>query len=159
MLDELQSTLRHRFANENLLREALTQAVETPVESSVRSNALLAWLGDAVVEFVVTEALYSSAARTQRPLPDKERQDIVSENYLANVAKGLDLGGQIVNSMGKPMPVYQVSSGALAKGYEAVVAAIYVDAGLEKAREFVRRTLKLNPRDRRRRSYNSHLQI
>ncbi|HLB68669.1 MAG TPA: ribonuclease III domain-containing protein [Thermoplasmata archaeon] len=143
-LSILEGHIEHRFTNPSLLREALIHTIESP-RPGLRSNAPLAWLGDAVVKLVVSEDLYRRKGDGPEGVLTEERGKIQSHEPRAHAARFLRLDKHLENSAGKPIPDDQlVSSTALSTAYEAVVGAIYLDGadGPQAARDFVRRTLR-----------------
>jgi len=139
----LEARIEYRFSNPELPREALIHTIELP-RPDVRSNARLAFLGDALVKLIVGEALYRQMADAPQGVLTKEREKYESKEPQAAAARDLGLDRLLTNSVGRPLPEDQLLSGsAPATVYEAVVAAVYLDGdgGPQAARDFVWRTL------------------
>ncbi len=142
-LSILEGRIEHRFKSLGLLREALIHTIECP-RPGLRSNAPLAWLGDAVVKVIVSEDLYRRAGDVPEGVLTDERKKIESHEPQAHAARSLGLEKYLENSAGKPIPEDQLlSSTAPSTAYEAIVGAMYLDGddGPHAARDFVRRTL------------------
>jgi len=148
LLEELQSRIGHKFANSDLLQEALIQSADMPVPPGIRSNSKLAWLGDAVMNLFVSEHLYDLMAGDHLGALDHARQAIVIEESVAQAANELDLPRHLTTSGGRPIPPQHLGPRAMAQAFEAIVGALYLDAGAESARDLVRKSLGLKPRDR-----------
>lgn len=133
----------YRFRRRRLLVQALKHRSFLPQVNEERacSNERMELLGDAVLGIVVTEHLY-------RTYPQKEEGEItaiksllVSRKILARAARHLDLGKFILMSDSEDYAGGRTRPSILADGFEAVIGAIYLDGGLEKARGFITRTL------------------
>lgn len=129
--------LPHRFADPGLLELALTHASCT---TNGRDNERLEFLGDAVLDLVVAEELYARHA----DLPEGDlthlKARVVSRRTLAAAAQRLGLGPAA--RVGGGLDRESLSRAVLANLYEAVLGAVYLDAGLEPARAFARETLR-----------------
>lgn len=135
----LRETLGYNFSNEELFVQALKHRSYLPVahESRIHSNERLELLGDAVLGLVVVEFLY------QR-YPDKEEGEltsmkslIVSRRILARIARALRLGQFILISESEEKSGGRSRASINSDAVEAIIGAIYLDGGLEKAREFI----------------------
>ncbi|MGH7977208.1 MAG: ribonuclease III [Limisphaerales bacterium] len=137
---ELQKRLAYNFRGENLLRLALTHP-SVAHESGVASehNQRLEFLGDAVLQLVLTQKLYGQfPAFDEGPLT-KARAKLVNRDTLAEHARKLNLGAHLVLSRGEEMHGGRERSGALADAFEALLGAIFLDGGFDDAREFILR--------------------
>jgi ribonuclease-3 len=129
------SSLPHAFRDERLLELALTHASTGASEDNERME----FLGDAVLDLVVAEELY----RVQPPLDEGAMTElkawVVSRKVLAAAARTLGLEERA--RVGGGLRDRALTSSMLANLYEAALAAVYLDAGLEAARAFARATL------------------
>jgi ribonuclease-3 len=126
--------LGHSFTNESLLEEALTHA--SIADHRLRSNERMEFLGDAVLGFVVSEYLFRTFPEDLEGEMTKVKSSVVSRRICAKVSERLQLVELM--SLGKGMtsrPVMPASVAAAA--LEAVIAAIYLDGGIEPARQFI----------------------
>src|SRR3989339_55217 len=127
-----------------MLHLALTHKSYLGESSEAMSNERLEFLGDSVLGLVVAEYLYTQ-------FPDRAEGDLakakavaVSEPVLAESAKGLGLPDMILMSSGEEASGGRKRLSILADAFEALVAVIYFDCGLEAARQFVLRALESN---------------
>jgi ribonuclease-3 len=149
-LSELQNRLGYAFRDEGLLRLALTHpsvAHESGVPTAggdaaqrrPAHNQRLEFLGDAVLQLVLTGELYEKfPAFDEGPLT-KARAKLVNRRTLAEHARALDLGGHLILSHGEEMHGGRERPSALADTFEALLGAIFLDGGFDAAREFILR--------------------
>lgn len=136
-LQELQAALGHPFADLPLLTRALTH----PSLAGQDNNQRLEFLGDAVLQLCVSELLYALGSDAEGRLTFK-RQRLVCQEALADVARGIGLGGCLLMSEGLHTQGGAKQDSVLADAMEAVLAAVYLDSGLDAARELVKRLWK-----------------
>lgn len=130
------------FNNKELLEIALTHKSclnENP--KLVESNERLEFLGDAVLEFVITETLYKSFPDKQEGFLTTLRANLVNAQNLAEVAKKLNLGPLIHLSKGEEDGGGRKNPSLLADTVEAIIGALYLDQGISKVEEFIRQNL------------------
>ncbi len=139
-LAELQSRLAYTFRDEGLLRLALTHpslAHEGGV--SVPHNQRLEFLGDAVLQLILTHELYENfPAFDEGPLT-KARAKLVNRRTLAEHARGLGLGAHLILSRGEETSGGRERASTLADAVEALLGAIFLDGGFDAARKFILR--------------------
>ena len=132
------------FHNIDLLRTALTHpsyANEHPEQGSA-TNERLEFLGDAVLGLIVAQALYTRFPDVQEGRLTEWRAQLVQGTTLSRVAADmLDLGRWLRLGRGEELTGGREREGNLERAYEAIIGALYLDAGLEAARGFVERTL------------------
>ncbi len=139
----LESALGHRFRRRELLEQALTHAshaheTESRAPSSgTRDNEQLEFLGDSVLGFLTSQELYRRFPGFHEGELSKMRAHMVSAAHLVHVANELELGRYLRLGRGEEKSGGRHKSALLADALEAVLAALYLDAGLEKSREFV----------------------
>jgi ribonuclease III len=142
-LAELQVTLGHSFNSRELLEEALTHRSyinETPMH--LRDNERLEFLGDSVLALVVNEYIYKRFPTYQEGELAKIKAKVVSEETLAGIARELDTGRFLLLGRGEEHTGGRDRVSILADTVEAIIGAIYLDAGLKAARRFVIDMLK-----------------
>lgn len=133
-LESLESRLGHRFRDASLLARALTHASTTDVRKD--SNERLEFLGDAVLGLVCCELIYTLFPEYLEGEMTKVKSTVVSRQTCAAIAKDLRLDEHLV--LGKGMMGQRTIPQSLAAAtLEAIVAAIYLDAGLDAARKFL----------------------
>ena len=145
-----------------LLRQALTHRSRLGEAEGIMSNERLEFLGDAVLGLVVCEYLFTQYADRAEGELAKAKAVAVSEPILAEAGKALGLDEMVLMSTGEEMSGGRKRFSILSDSFEAIVAVIYLDAGLEAARQFVLRALEsiLQDIDRKEhiRDYKSLLQ-
>lgn len=122
------SALGYQFRDPGLLQTALTH----PSTSARKNNQRLEFLGDAVLQLVISELLYTGSKEAEGKLTFK-RQRLVNEQTLAQVARGIRLGEHLVLGRHFALDGGRELDSVLADALEAVLAAIYFDGGLEAA--------------------------
>jgi ribonuclease-3 len=133
-LAELQAKVGHVFGNISLLEQAVTHASATV--GACTDNERLEFLGDAVVSLAVNDYLYRLFTACEEGILTEIKSSVVSAVTLARRSRELDLGGYA--RMGRGMPDGAgLSAAVFANLFEAVVGALYLDAGYEPARAFV----------------------
>jgi ribonuclease III len=150
---ELEAALGHGFANRKLLVRALThkslanqRAMDEPAPagkdeeiSGAGDNERLEFLGDAVLGLVVAEALFESHPEWQEGELTRVRSQLVSRQHMADVAAEIGLGIHLRLSRGEDRNGLRNKSTVLSNTMEAVLAALFLDGGLEPVRAFARR--------------------
>jgi ribonuclease-3 len=138
ILDECQNAIGYHFKQPELLRAALTHA--SGANTRLASNERLEFLGDAVLGLVCCEQLYLRFPDYQEGEMTKVKSVVVSRRTCARISRALNLGDYLF--LGKGMHVHSVvPANMLADVYESLVAAIYLDGGLDVAKEFILRHL------------------
>jgi ribonuclease-3 len=138
--EELQDRLGYVFCDPTLLRLALTHpSVAHEQGSPVQTNQRLEFLGDAVLQLVLTRELYEKfPAFGEGPLT-KARAKLVNRRTLAERARHLSIGPHLILSRGEEQHGGRERPSALADTYEALLGAILLDGGFEPARDFILR--------------------
>jgi ribonuclease-3 len=141
-LAEFQKKLGYLFKDLSLLRMALTHpsvAHEQGPGVTVHHNQRLEFLGDAVLQLVLTKELYTRfPAYGEGPLT-KARAQLVNRKMLADHGKRLNLGKYLELSRGEEISGGRERQSSLADAYESVVGALFLDSNYETAREFILR--------------------
>jgi ribonuclease-3 len=141
--DQLQEALAYSFQDEGLLRLALTHpSVAHEHGTPMQTNQRLEFLGDAVLQLVLTRELYDKfPAFGEGPLT-KARAKLVNRRSLADRANALGLGQHLILSRGEEMHGGRERLSALADTFEALLGALFLDGGFERAEEFVLRQFR-----------------
>ena len=140
----LEKTLGHVFTSSGLLQQALThssqareaEAARPDATERAKDNEQLEFLGDAVLGLVATEELFKRFPQFSEGQLSKLRAHLVSKNHLINVAERLELGRYLRVGRGEEKSGGR-SKSALLDALEAVLGAIYLDAGFETARSLI----------------------
>ena len=160
-----ESRLGYRFRDRGLLEHALThrsKAHEDP-SGGVVDNESLEFLGDAVLGLVVSEALFRAFPSYSEGQKSKIKANLVSTASLADLAGRLGLGDYMILGRGEEKTGGRLKPALLADTCEALIAAIFLDGGLDAARHFLMRELAGGIEDARQpdyfgRDYKSRLQ-
>jgi len=137
-LDTLEAAAQHRFANRALLEQALTHssfASESGGEAA--DNETLEFLGDAVLQLVVTQELYQRFPSYREGELSKLRAHLVNARQLSQCAGRLGLGDYLRLGRGEEKSGGRRKPALLSDAVEALLAALYLDGGLQTARQFV----------------------
>jgi ribonuclease-3 len=140
-LDELERALGHHFNNPVLAERALTHRSSTAGRRHACDNEQYEYLGDALLGFLAAEYLVIAYPDWSEGQLSKARARLVSAPALAKAARQLGLGAHLRLGKGEEKTGGREKSALLADAFEAVIAAIYLDAGLAPVRAFVERTL------------------
>jgi ribonuclease-3 len=139
-LDTLQDLVGYRFRNPNLLLEALTHTSYAQESSRRgRDNEQLEFLGDAVLNFLVSVRLADKFPEYQEGKLSRARARLVAAGHLSQVASKLELGTYLRLGRGEEKTGGRDKSRLLVDALEALMAAIYRDGGLRAAQQFVKR--------------------
>ncbi len=139
-LAELQSRLGFQFRDEALLRLALTHP-SIAHESGVATahNQRLEFLGDAVLQLVLTRELYEKFPGSDEGPLTKARARLVNRRSLAERARAIGLGEHLILGRGEETHGGRERSSTLADAFEALLGAIFLDGGFDPAREVILR--------------------
>ena len=137
MFEGLQARLGHSFNDLTLLQHALLHRSHAAETSSGEDNERLEFLGDAVLQLVVTDHLYLQYPDLSEGTMAKIRAACVNRDELADIAKHLDLGPSLALGRGEEASGGREKASILGDALEAVIAAVYIDAGIEVARTVV----------------------
>ncbi len=130
----LEQALNYPFKRIELIIEALTHRSHHHEFGDSFHNERLEFLGDAVLDLVVTEMVMEASPTTDEGMLSKMRSQIVSEASLARVARHLELGPVLRLGKGEDASGGRERDSLLADTFEAVLAAVYLDGGLKAAR-------------------------
>lgn len=140
-MDSLTS-LKKLFKSQDLLEQALTHKSWVNEHKGVReSNERLEFLGDAILEFVITENIYKTFPEEQEGYLTALRANLVNTQNLASLALRLGVGKELFLSKGEEDGGGRENSSLLADTVEAVIGALYLDQGLETVKTFIKQNL------------------
>jgi ribonuclease III len=143
-LTELEAVLGYSFRDPRRLLQALTHSSRIPeraADDPPGDNEKLEFLGDAVLELLVSEELVRTFPDWGEGQLSKSRARLVNATSLSAASIRLGLGNHLLLGRGEEKTGGRMKPALLADAYEAVVAAIYLDGGLDAARGFVLRSL------------------
>jgi len=141
--EELQERLGYRFRDRGLLEHALTHRSRAAEDASggVADNESLEFLGDAVLGLVVADMLFRKYPEYDEGQKSKIKASVVSTQALARRAEQIQLGEHLLLGRGEEKTGGRFKQALLADGYEALIAALYLDGGLPAAAAFLEREL------------------
>lgn len=141
--DDLQQQIGYSFKDRGLLEHALTHKSRAAEDASggVFDNESLEFLGDAVLGLVVADALFRRYPDYTEGQKSKIKAAVVSTQSLARHAERIRLGEYLLLGRGEEKTGGRFKQALLADGYEALIAAIYLDGGLPAAAAFLEREL------------------
>jgi len=139
--ETLQEAAGYRFRDRGILEHALTHRsrANEDVTGGVIDNESLEFLGDAVLGFVIAELLFTRFPERDEGQKSKMKAALVSTPALARQARRLGLGEHLLLGRGEEKTGGRVKRALLADGYEALIAAVYLDGGIDAARAFILR--------------------
>lgn len=145
-LSALAKTLGVQFTHQDIFRQALVHRsyINEHADFPLNHNERLEFLGDAVLELVVTEHLYRNYPNPEGELTNW-RASLVNSQILADMASELGLSDFLYLSRGESKDKNsKARQGILANAFEAIIGAIFLDQGLEAARKFIERVILVN---------------
>lgn len=141
MLEEFEKKLNFIFKNKNLLLESLTHRsyLNEHPKWPVGHNERLEYLGDAVLELIVTEILFLKYKKFDEGRLTLLRAALVNYQNLAKIARKINLDKFILSSKGEKKDSAKAWNVILANAIEALIGAIYLDQGIESAKKFIQK--------------------
>jgi len=139
--EALERAIDYRFRDRGLLEHAMTHTsrANEDVSGGVIDNESLEFLGDAVLGFVIADLLFRELPASTEGEKSKIKASLVSAATLARQAERLALGDHLLLGRGEEKTGGRRKQALLADTYEALIAAIYLDGGIEHARAFIAR--------------------
>lgn len=139
--DGLERAIDYRFRDRGLLEHAMTHTsrANEDVSGGVADNESLEFLGDAVLGFIVADLLFHDMPNSNEGQKSKAKASLVSTTTLARQAERLGLGEHLLLGRGEEKTGGRRKQALLADAYEALIAALYLDGGIEQVRAFVLR--------------------
>lgn len=146
-IEALEAVIGHAFREREILRRALTHtshayeqkthpAAAAP-EAEIQDNEQLEFLGDSILGFLVSECLIERYPSYREGRLSVLKNFLVSASHLHEAAQRLELGEYLLLGRGEELSGGRIKKGLLADALEALIAAIYLDGGIEAARRFV----------------------
>jgi len=141
VIKDLEAAIGYRFRNIQLLQNALTHSsyANERWHNSLLSNERLEFLGDSVLGMLVADYLYSTFPNRPEGELTRMRADMVCEHTLAEVANKIGLGEHLLLGHGEERLGGRSRESILADATESVIAACYLDGGLNAALQFVQK--------------------
>jgi len=145
LMNPLEERIGYKFRNSLLLAEALTHSsISLERKNYPFDNQRLEFLGDAVLQLIVTEHLYKLFPDFSEGRLTKLRTRIVSRTGLKGHAAAIGIGGHLMMGRGEEASGGRTRASTLADAFEALVGAMYLDGGFEVTRDFILREAKVD---------------
>lgn len=161
-IEKFEKIINYKFENKEYILEALTHSSYSNENRKYNFNERLEFLGDSVLGIVISDYLFIEEKKLPEGELTKLRANIVCEESLSEVAKEIELGVHMLLGKGEESTGGRQRISILADAFEAVIAAIYLDGGIENARKFILKYMKKIISDSRKgkifRDYKTHLQ-
>ena len=140
-IKELSEKLNYSFNQPDLLAEAFRHSSYTNESGNVglRDNERLEFLGDAVLDLAISHILMELFPSAKEGDLSKYRAIMVSERGLSQIAKNLELGDFLLLGKGEELTLGREKTSILANTIEALIGALYLDAGFSKTKEMINR--------------------
>ena len=155
--EPLERAIGYRFRDRGLLEHALTHRsrVHEDASGGVFDNESLEFLGDSILGFVVADMLFREFPQHNEGQKSKLKASIVSATSLARLGERIDLGVHLILGRGEEKTGGRRKQALIADSYEALIAAIYLDGGLDPVRAFIERQFADLIAEARRRGANA----
>ena len=141
-LNEFEEIIGYNFKDKSLLKESLTHSSYlNENKNKGRDNERMEFLGDAVLDIIVSEYLFKKNVNAMEGDLSFSRSILVNTSTLSTIARNLDISSYMLFSHGQQKVI---SPSILEGAYESIIGAIYLDGGFEVAREFVQKHLLCN---------------
>lgn len=146
MIKDLENAIGYRFRNITLLQNALAHSsyANEQWHDNLKSNERLEFLGDSILGMVVAEHLYRCFPERLEGDLTRMRADMVCETALASVAGRLNLGEHMLLGHGEEQGGGRERASILADAVESVIAACFLDGGMDAARSFIEKFVLCN---------------
>jgi ribonuclease III len=144
-VEELEKGIKIKFGKIDLLKTAVTHRsyLNENRDYPLDHNERLEFLGDAVLELVVTEYLYSNFPNPEGELTNW-RASLVNKDMLARVSRGLKVEDFLLMSRGETKDTGRAREYLLANALEAIIGAIYIDQGYDPSKKFILENIVVN---------------
>jgi len=139
--EKIKKELGYEFKNKELLKTALTHT-SYAYEKKVESNEKLEFLGDSILEFVSSEYIFENYSDLKEGEMTKVRASVVCEKSLHEIAEKHNFSDFLRLGKSEKVSQQEVRPAIMADSIEAVIAAIFLDSGMEYAKKFIIENLK-----------------
>ena len=140
-IEKLEKSIGYTFKDKKLLRQALTHT-SYAYENKIESNEKLEFLGDSILEFISSKYIYNNYKKLKEGEMTKVRAEVVCEESLYEVASKHNFSDFLLVGKSERSSNGNRKMAIMADSVEAIIAAIYFDAGIEQAEKFIIENLK-----------------
>ena len=138
ILSQFEESINFKFTNHKLLKEALThRSYANEIKKNIKYNERLEFLGDSILNFIITDYLYKSFPDINEGTLAKMRCSLVSSDALAGIADNLKLGKYLQLGSGENDTGGRTKKSLLENTLEALIGAMYLDSGITKTKIFL----------------------
>ncbi|MBE0451313.1 MAG: ribonuclease III [Clostridia bacterium] len=139
IIRQIETRLNYAFTDKNYLIRALTHSsyANENKKKRMKNNERLEFLGDSVLGLVISEYLYNNNINLEEGQLTKIRAKIVCESSLGEASRALNIGEYMYFGRGEELTGGRERTSILSDAFEAIVAAMYLDGGIEVVRKFV----------------------
>lgn len=156
-LEQLSKALEYEFKNMQYLKTALTHSsYANERKGDIVCNERQEFLGDSVLSIIVSDYIFKHCPELPEGELTKLRASLVCEKTLAVYARSIDLGKYLLLSRGESKNGGRNRPSILADAFESVIAAIYLDGGMENARKFVLRFVINDIKNHKTKNFNDY---
>ena len=143
ILQKVEQVIQYTFHKIELLQEALTHSSYANEHRNyhVKDNERLEFLGDAILDLIISEYLFKKHPEMPEGDLSKIRASIVCENSLAKMSRLMNIGEYLLLGKGEELTGGRERSSILADAFEAITGAIFLDGGFDAAKAYLTRTL------------------
>lgn len=140
---EFEKKIKTNFNNKDLLKQALMHRsyINEHPKSKIKNNERLEFLGDAVLELIITKLLYKRFAKKTEGELTCLRASLVNTKSLARISAKLKINEYLYLSKGESKSINRKKDSILADTFESIIGAIYLDQGLEESEKFIKQHL------------------
>lgn len=137
-IENLEKKIKIKFKNKDLLKQAMVHRsyLNENRDFELDHNERMEFLGDAVLELIVTEYLYNNFSNPEGELTNY-RAALVNGKMLAKISEGIGVGEYLLMSRGESKDLGKARQYLLANALEAIIGAIYLDQGYKKSEKFI----------------------
>ena len=137
-MNSLENRLNYKFKDKNLLKNALTHSsYANEIRNGISSNERLEFLGDSILSLIVSEHIFARFPDMPEGELTRLRASLVCEKALCGFSREIGLGEHLLLGRGEDKGGGRERDSILADAFEAVLAAIYLDGGIESAKKHV----------------------
>lgn len=137
-MDTLENRLNYQFKDKNLLKNALTHSsYANEIRNGITSNERLEFLGDSILSLIVSEHIYTRFPDMPEGELTRLRASLVCEKALCGFSREIGLGEHLLLGRGEDKGGGRERDSILADAFEAVLAAVFLDGGMENAKKHV----------------------